>query len=68
MVKIKKLLFTLLSGISGLLLTLAGLNLITLTNTLILYVGLVLLVVAVLFAILPEGRKTAPIMEQPKEV
>lgn len=43
MTKVKKLLFTSLIGIGGLLLTLAGLNLIQLSLPLILYVGLLYL-------------------------
>ncbi len=57
MAKLKKLFFVTLSGISGLLLTLAGLSLIELTPTLILYVGIVLLALSAIFYILPEGKK-----------
>ena len=46
MQKIKKLLFVAVIGIGGLLLVLAGFNLIQLSQTLILYAGLVLLVIA----------------------
>lgn len=46
MANIKKLFFVGLIGIGGLLLTLAGLNLIQLSQSLILYAGLGLLVVA----------------------
>ncbi len=45
-----------LTGIAGLLLTLAGLNLIELTQTLILYTGVVLLGVALLFYLFRERR------------
>ncbi|MBI4059133.1 hypothetical protein HY404_02750 [Candidatus Microgenomates bacterium] len=45
---IKKLIFVGLIGIGGLLLTLAGLNLISLSETLILYAGILLLVVSTL--------------------
>jgi len=48
MKRIKKELFVLVIGIAGLLLTLAGLNLIQLSPTLILYSGVVLLVVSAL--------------------
>ena len=45
-----------LTGIAGLLLTLAGLNLIQLTQTLILYTGIALLFVALLFYVFRERR------------
>lgn len=45
---LKKLLFVAIIGIGGLLLTLAGLNLIQLSQNLILYAGLVYLVIAAL--------------------
>jgi len=48
MLKIKKLFFVGVIGIGGLLLTLAGLSLISLSQSLILYSGIGLLVVAVL--------------------
>lgn len=45
---IKKLFFVVIIGIGGLLLTLAGLDLIQLSETLILYSGIALLVIAAL--------------------
>ena len=48
MANIKKLFFVGVIGIGGLLLTLAGLNLIQLSETLILYSGIALLVTALL--------------------
>lgn len=52
--KIKRLVFLLLSGVSGLLLTLAGVNLIELSQSLVLYVGLVLLILSVLYYFLAK--------------
>lgn len=46
--KIKRLVLVILTGISGLLLTFAGLNLIEISKELILYTGIVLLLVAIL--------------------
>lgn len=46
--KIKRLVLVSLTGISGLLLTFAGLNLIEISKELILYTGIVLLFVAIL--------------------
>lgn len=46
--KFKKTILFVLTGVAGLLLTLAGLNLIQLSQNLILYAGLTLLVVAAL--------------------
>ena len=48
MAQIKKLIFVGLIGIGGLLLTLAGFNLIQLSQNLILYAGILLLVIALL--------------------
>lgn len=48
MTKIKKIFFVGVIGIGGLLLSLAGLNLIELSETLILYAGIGLLVIAAL--------------------
>lgn len=46
--KVRKLLLVALTAVGGLLLTLAGLSLIQLSQTLILYTGIILLVVALL--------------------
>jgi hypothetical protein len=48
MIKIKKLIFALLIGIGGLLLTLAGLNLIEFSESLFLYSGITLIVISAL--------------------
>ncbi|MBI4037046.1 hypothetical protein HY385_01340 [Candidatus Daviesbacteria bacterium] len=48
MLKFKKVILVGLTGIAGLLLTLAGLNLIQLSDSLILYSGLSLLILAIL--------------------
>ncbi len=47
--RFKKVILIVLTGVAGLLLTLAGLGLITLTTPLILYSGIALLILAVLF-------------------
>jgi len=46
MIKIKKLIFVSLTAVGGLLLTLAGLNLIQLSQSLILYTGILLVILA----------------------
>lgn len=46
--KFKKLILVTLTGIAGLLLTLAGLNLIQLSQSLILYAGMILLLISAL--------------------
>lgn len=52
----KKTLWVGLTGISGLLLTLAGFNLIDLSPQLIKYTGIALLTLSILFYLLPEGK------------
>ncbi len=47
--RFKKVILIVLTGVAGLLLTLAGLGLITLTPTLILYSGIALLILTVFF-------------------
>lgn len=47
--RFKKVILIILTGVAGLLLTLAGLGLITLTPPLILYSGIALLILTVLF-------------------
>lgn len=49
MAQIKKLLFVGLTGVLGLLLTLAGLSLISLSDNLLLYVGITLLATALIY-------------------
>lgn len=55
--KIKKLLWVGITGISGGLLTLAGYDLIELSSDLVRYTGLVLLGLALIFMVLPSGKK-----------
>lgn len=65
MAKLKRFLSVTLTGISGLLLTLAGLDLIELSKTLIFYAGVVLLAAALITYVLPDGR---PVEENKEEV
>jgi hypothetical protein len=58
---IKKTLWVGLTGVAGLLLTLAGFNLIALSPELIKYTGIALLVFSALFYILPDGRSNVTI-------
>lgn len=53
---LKKTLWVGLTGISGLLLTLAGFNLINLSPELVKYTGITLLIVSILFYFLPDNR------------
>lgn len=63
MARIRKFLSVTLTGISGLLLTLAGFNLIELSKSLILYAGVILLAAALITYIIPDGQR-----EEKKEV
>lgn len=58
--KIKKFLFVIFTGVPGILLTMAGLNIIQFTpqtQNLILYLGLFLLAVSLVTWIIPSGSK-----------
>ena len=56
MQSLRKTLWVGLTGVAGLLLTLAGFNLIGLSLELIKYTGVVLLIVSLLFYILPDTK------------
>jgi hypothetical protein len=55
--KLKKNIWVSLTGISGLLLSLAGFNLIELSPELVKYTGLSLLALSLIFWVLPDGRR-----------